>query len=225
MGVITSLEVQKRNKERVNVHLDGEYAFSLSLIEAAKLKKGQVLSDADIASLKGDDDVVRAVERALRFLGYRPRSIAEVRRNLQEHDTPESVIETALERLIAMGYLDDEAFVRFWVENRTAFKPLGPKALRYELRQKGIADSIIQAALETLDAEDSAYRAAHPRAVRLRGLTRREFQHKLSAFLQRRGFSYEDSRDAIEQLTQEMGADDSGFFADNADDENSDFLN
>lgn len=212
MGTITLLEVQKRNKERVNVHLDGEYAFSLALIEAAMLKKGQVLTDDEVAALRGKDAVERAVERGVRFLSYRPRSISEVRRNLAEHDVTEGEIEAAIDRLCALGYLDDHAFTRFWLENRAAFKPMGPRALRYELRQKGIDDAIIDAALEALQPDDAAYQAAHSRALKLRGHTPKAFQHKLGSFLQRRGFSYEDSRDAIERLRQEFAEQDPAFF-------------
>jgi regulatory protein len=185
MGVVTTLEVQKRNKERVNVYLDGEYAFSLTLLEAVKLRKGQTLTEAEIAALRGEDEIVRAVDRAARFLSFRPRSIAEVQRNLSQKDTPEPVIELAIERLRVMGYVDDEAFARYWLENRTTFKPMGPMALRYELRQKGIADSVINAVLEAVDSDDSAYRAAHAKALRMRGLSRQAFKNKLGSFLQR----------------------------------------
>ncbi|MCI0353322.1 MAG: hypothetical protein L0Z53_28210, partial [Acidobacteriales bacterium] len=81
MRVITALEVQKKNKERVSVYLDGEYAFSLSLVEAARLRKGQALAEDDIHALQGQDEIGKAVDRAARFLAYRPRSVQEVRRN------------------------------------------------------------------------------------------------------------------------------------------------
>ena len=139
MPVITALEVQKRNKERVNVYLDDEFAFGLSLMEAAVLKKGQTLSDEEIDQLKQEDAIVQAVDHAIRFLSYRPRSSQEVRQNLSKKKIPETVIESALERLENLGYLDDSAFVRFWVENRNSFKPMGARALSYELRQKGIS--------------------------------------------------------------------------------------
>lgn len=214
MGIVTALEMQKRNKERVNVYLDGEYAFSLTLMEAAKLKKGQTLSEADVQQLQAIDDVHKAVDRAARFLSYRPRSTQEVRQNLLKNGTSEEVTDLALERLAHLGYLDDVAFTRFWLENRDLFKPRGPMALRYELRQKGIADSIIDTALEALDEDDAAYRAALPRVRRLRGASQQAFRQKLSNFLQRRGFSYATSRDAITQIIAETVADDPEFFAD-----------
>jgi regulatory protein len=202
MGVITLLEVQKRNKERVNVYLDDAYAFSVTLIDAVRLKKGQTLTPNDIAALKTEDELTRAVERAARFLSYRPRSTAEVRRNLAEKSVDESVIAAAIERLETMGYLDDVAFARFWVQNRVMFKPLGTRALRYELRQKGISDPIIAQVLAEVDADDNAYRAAHKHASRLRVQDRAEFRAKMSSFLQRRGFDYATSSEVIDRLLE-----------------------
>lgn len=215
--VITALEVQPKNKERVNVYLNGEYAFSLSLIEAARLRKGQQLAEDQIAALKGEDDVLRAVDRAARFLAYRPRSVQEVRRNLEEKGVAPEVVEAALERLGTMGYLDDRAFARFWVQNRNEFKPLSPRALRYELRQKGVSTEIIDEVLESLDRDDLAYRAAMSRVNRLRGTSKQVFRQKLSTFLQQRGFGYPAIRDVVERLIGELEAQD--YFEDIKNDE------
>jgi len=213
MGIITLLEVQKRNKSRVNVYLDGEYAFSVNTLEAAKLKSGQTLSEAQIAALKDADAVAKAVDSAARFLSYRPRSTAEVRRNLADKSIPEPVIAQALERLEQLGVLDDVAFARFWVHARTTSKPMGTNALRYELRQKGLTDDTIAQALEPLDNPHEAYKAAKAHAPKLRGQDRRTFRAKLTGFLQRRGFDYSASREAIDQLIAELDDADEAFFA------------
>lgn len=206
MKTITRIEIQKRNKERANIYLDDEYAFSVGLMEAVRLRKGQTLSDQEIAALRGEDAVAKAVDSAARFLSYRPRSIAEVRRNLTGKSIDEPVVEAALERLTAMGYLDDMAFARFWVQNRTAFKPLGPGALRYELRQKGISDDEIEAVLADLDPEAAAYQAAQSQLRRLKASRpdARTFRTKLSSFLQRRGFNYGVINEVVSRLWEEL---------------------
>jgi len=81
-GRITAIRVQKRNRKRANVFIEGDFAFGLAMIEAAKLSKGQYLSDEEIASLRLADEKERAYELALGFLSYRPRSQAEVARRL-----------------------------------------------------------------------------------------------------------------------------------------------
>jgi regulatory protein len=212
MGSITALEVQKRNKERVNVFVDGEYTFSLNLMDAARLRKGQTLSEAEIAALQGEDTVIQAVDSAAHFLGYRPRSLAEVRRNLAEKEFTPAVIEAAMSRLSAMGYVDDTAFARYWAQNRSEFKPLSAKALRQELRQKGVADEVITEALDTLDETALAEQAARTQLRRLRNLTLRDFRRKLATFLQRRGFAYSITREVTERLIEELTDSDPDYF-------------
>jgi regulatory protein len=219
VGKITALEVQKRNKNRVNVFLDGEFAFGLSLIEAARLHKGQVLSETEAAALQGEDTVLQVVDSAAHFMSYRPRSIQEVRQNLAEKEYPSEVIEAAINRLTAMGYLDDTAFARFWVQNRGAFKPLSHRALRQELRQKGVSDSIISEVLSDTEEGEMAYQAALTRVRRLSGLSQREFRTKMSAFLQRRGFSYNTTQDVVTRLIEEFEAQDTPYFNRTTDDE------
>lgn len=214
MPVITALEIQKRNKDRVNVYLDDEFGFGLNLMDAAQLRKGQTLSDEEIAVLTDNDAIHKAVDRAIDFLSYRPRSINEVRRNLVKKDIPESVVEVAIERLQNHGYLDDEKFARFWIENRDTFKPMSPMALRYELRQKGVGDDILNPLFdEMIDVEDSAYRAAKKHIHRYRGKTRQELKHKLGGTLQRRGFNYGVINDVIQRLYEELDESEPDYFA------------
>jgi regulatory protein len=63
----------------------------------------------------------------------------------------EEVADAVMGRLEQVGLVDDEAFARFWVENRDRFKPLSERALSYELKRKGVSDAAIEAALETVD--------------------------------------------------------------------------
>jgi regulatory protein len=212
MGVITKLEIQKRSKRRVNIFIDEAYAFSLPIDEAARLSKGQVLTDDAIAALMDDSAVGLAVDRALRLLSLRPRSIREIRDNLARGETAPPVIDRAIERLAALGYVDDAAFAAFWVSDRMRFKPASPRALRYELMQKGVSREVIDAALADLDADDAAYAAASVQARRLRGLSQRAFTDKVTAVLLRRGFTYEQVRRAIRRMIEEFETDDPDFF-------------
>ena len=199
-GKITALRFQKRNKERVNVYVDERFAFGLAAIEAVRLRVGQTLSDDDIARLKIRDQVERAYERALNFLSYRPRSEAEVRRNLRKKEIEDEVVEVVVERLTRAGLLDDMEFARYWVENRLQFKPRGAYALRYELRRKGVSDAIIADALADLDEEAAARQVAETGARRLARLEPRDFCRKLGAYMARRGFSYAVIKPLVEEM-------------------------
>ena len=81
---ITDLSPQKKNKERINVYLDGQFAFGLTLMSAVDLRIGQVLTPDEIDSLKSRDEIDRAKTSAYRYLSYRPRSVAEVKKQLSK---------------------------------------------------------------------------------------------------------------------------------------------
>ncbi len=201
-GTITALRFQKRNKDRVNVYLDGRFAFGLAAIEAARLQVGQTLGDADVARLRNQDEIERAYERALNFLSYRPRSEAEVRRNLRGKNLEEKAVEGVIERLTRAGLLDDREFARYWVENRLQFKPRGVRALRQELWEKGVPDAVIAEAIEGFDEEDAARRVAEAGARRMAHLESRDFRRKLNAYMARRGFSYAVIRPLVEEMLE-----------------------
>lgn len=203
---ITALEVQQRNKERVNLYLDGAYAFSITALEATRLKVGQRLSEAEVARLKTQAEADRAYERTLRFLTYRPRSEAEVVKYLASKGVEERVQAEILAKLRRLNLVDDEAFARFWVESREQSHPLGRMALRSELRLKGVRDAAIEKALRALDEEDSAYRAARKQARRYADLNDKQAQEKLGAFLVRRGFPYSVARATVRRLVEELAA-------------------
>jgi regulatory protein len=205
-GTITALKVQKRNPRRVNVFLDGRYAFGLAAIEAARLRCGQVLSDEDIERLKEKDSFEKAHDRALRFLSYRPRSEAEVRRYLQGKAVSSAVEEEVIERLTQATLLDDLAFARYWVENRESFNPRGLRMLRYELRQKGLSDETVSQALMDFNDEEGAYRVALRRGRRLAHLDQVSFRRKLGSHLLRRGFPHDLVDLAVKRAWQELRA-------------------
>jgi regulatory protein len=202
---ITALEVQKHNRQRVNVYLDGHFAFGLAAIEAIQLQVGQHLSAAEIACLKKKDRIEIAHGRALKFLSYRPRSVAEMQRYLTGKEFDAHTIEQVIARLSRADLLNDEAFARYWLENRDSFRPRGSRALRYELRQKGIANSTIDDLLADYDESDAAYRAALSQARKLaRHHDVQVFRAKLLAFLNRRGFSSYVARETVNKLLAEL---------------------
>lgn len=201
---ITALTTQKRNPNRVNVYLDEEFAFGLARIVSAWLQVGQELSPEKIARLLEDDAAEVALQRAIRFLSYRPRSEKEVVDNLRKHETPEEVIATIMERLVNNGMVNDRKFARLWTENRSEFRPRGAYALRTELRQKGIADKVIEETLADLDEGSLAYAAGRKKALKIKTGDEQEFKRKMYGFLSRRGFSYETIAEVVRRIWQEQ---------------------
>ena len=190
MRKITAIEAQKKRSNRVNIYLDGEFAFGLERITAAWLRVGQELEEKKIEELQIADARERALQQSLLFLSYRARSESEIRRNLHKHDIPDVIIEETIERLRRDGLADDKKFASAWVENRATFRPRSRRMMALELRQKGLDEEAAKSALEEVDDEALAYEAARKRAGRLKGLEWMDFRKKLSEFLARRGFSY-----------------------------------
>jgi len=211
MKKITAIVAQKRRRDRVNIHLDGEFAFGLARITAGWLRVGQELDEKKIEQLQAEDAKERALQQALLFLSYRARSETEIRKNLQKHEIPEVVIEETLQRLRREGFANDEQFARVWVENRSTFRPRSRRMMAMELRQKGIDDEAMQPALQDIDDEALAYQAAQKRAPRFERLEWNEFRKKLSGFLARRGFSYSVISPVVTQIWNETRAEEQYF--------------
>jgi regulatory protein len=206
-GKITALRVQKRRKDWVNIFVDGEYAFALPDVKAAKLRLGQHLSDEEIAGWKQVQVNEKAYEQALRLLGHRPRSRYEIGQHLKRKRVDRETVEAVIRRLEASGYLDDEAFARFWVENRERFSPRGKRALAQELRQKGVPDETIRRVLDDLveDEEGSALRVAEAYSRRWGSMDYQTFRRKLTGVLARRGYDYGVIRSVVRRLWERRG--------------------
>jgi len=203
MKKITAIEVQKNNPNRVNIHLDEEFAFGLDRFVAAWLSIGQALDEEKIAKLQAEDASEKAYQQAMLFLSYRARSESEIRKNLEKHEIPQTVIEETVERLRQARLVDDGQFAQAWVANRSEFRPRSRRALAVELKQKGLAEADITSATEAVDEESLAYAAAQKRVRRLDGLEWPEFRKKLSEFLARRGFGYEIIAPTVKRLWAE----------------------
>lgn len=205
-GKITALEPQVKHANRFNLYVDDQFVLGVSALPAAKLRVGQTLTTDDLKRLEAEEAFETAREKALRFLEPRPRSAAEVRQHLAKKKVAADVIAQVIARLMDAGLLDDAAFAKYWVENREQFKPRAARALRFELKRKGLANADIAEAVGEIDESESAYRAAQTRAQRWSGLEHREFLDKLTAFLVRRGFGYSVAKDAAKRAWDESHA-------------------
>lgn len=202
---ITALKAQKRNPNRINVYLDGSFAFGLARIVAAWLQVGQSISDDKIQSLLSQDTIEVAYQKALHFLSFRPRTENEIRRKLKESGFEEEISDTVLHRLRDSGMVSDTEFARSWVESRSAFKPRSRRAMTMELRQKGVSEEIIHAALaEAEDESNLAYRAGLRYANRLTQSDWDTFRERLTAYLGRRGFSYGTIAPQVRKIWHEI---------------------
>jgi regulatory protein len=210
MPIVTSIEAQTRDPERVSIFLDGKFAFGATRLTAAahSIHVGRSLEEAEVDAILHDDEVDRALSAALNFLSYRPRSRHEILTYLRKRKLDEPGTEAVVARLERMGLLDDRDFARFWVENRLAFRPRGSRALQAELLQKGIDREIVGEAVAAIeDEEPIALEVARKKVRSYAALDDREFYRKMIGHLQRRGFGYAVASRVTRTLQDERGAD------------------
>lgn len=147
----------------------------------------------------------KATSLALRFLSYRQRSESEVRRRLESRYSGD-VTESVVLRLKELNLLDDESFAREWTRSRSIHRPRSASAIRRELLGKGVDRDTAQAAVETLDDEESAYRAGLRASSSLADADYATFRRRLQGYLYRRGFSGPVIRRTANRLWEEREA-------------------
>jgi len=196
-----------RGRQRMQIFLDGKFAFSLdaAVIRNNGLQLGQELTTDQIEAMVTANQQQRCLDAAAHYLSYRPRSEFEIRHRLQRRGFDSSHIEPVVIRLKEQGLVDDLAFAQFWKENRESFSPRSQWLTRRELRQKGVAEDIIEAAVDNVDDDDTAYRAAQMKARRLPATDYSSFRYRLGQYLRRRGFNYIVINRVVLRLWQEWG--------------------
>lgn len=200
MPKISSIVAQK-NKKRVNVYVDGFYAFSVfkeSLI-GLNLFQEKEISKKEIEEIKNIDIENKSMSKAYNLLSYRPRSKEEIRKKLSLKFS-DKIVKNTLKELEEKKYLNDEAFVDFWFENRA--KSRGVALLRYELFKKGVAAEIIEQKISTHKPEKDLENAIA--LIKSKGkfkkLEQKEARQKIGSYLARRGYSYDIIKKALRRM-------------------------
>ena len=145
----------------------------------------------------------------LRQLAMGPRTRRQLEDKLRDRDCDPQVAARVLDRMSEVGLVDDEAYAEMYVRSKQETKGLAATALRQELRQKGVADELVDATLQDIDPEQEKEqaRALVSRRLRtMRGLDREVQTRRLAAFLGRKGYgagvSYQVIREALDDLPE-----------------------
>jgi len=205
---ITSISLQVRDKNRVNVSVNGKYRFSLDYTQIADLgvKVGNEYTEEQLTDLENESQFGKLYMRALEYSLMRPHSQYELTQYLyrKTRDTltktgsikkgvSKELTERVFDRIIEKGYVNDEAFARYWIENRQLRKGISKRKLQAELASKGVNRSIVESLLSETERsdEDEILKIIEKKASRY------DDEQKLIAYLARQGFSYDDIKQAI----------------------------
>lgn len=210
---VTALTVQQRDPNRVNVMIDGKFRFSLDVFQVGDLgiKVGREYTDKELVELETESQFGKLYARALEYCFMRPHSSREVRdylyrktlsRKYKSKRTSElkerpgvskAVTERVFDRLVEKGYIDDEKFARYWVENRNQRKGMSQRKLRTELAAKGVASDIIEQQLALGERNDQD----ELRKIIDKKHSRYPDEQKFIQYLARQGFAYDDIKAAL----------------------------
>lgn len=205
MPIITAIKPQ-RNKKRVNVHLDGRFGFGLDLENFLKLglKVEQELADEEIEKIIKKAEFQKVYDKFVKFATLRPRSEKEINDWIRKHKVYKSLHQELFNRLKRLELLDDEKFARWWVEQRTAFRPKGKRALSAELQQKGIGRELINQILDEIEIDEGKMtrELLEKKRYKWEKLGKLEAKRKMSEFLARNGFGWAKIKEAIDAFSK-----------------------
>lgn len=211
---ITAITAQVRDQDRVNVLVDGKYRFSLDILQLGSLgiKVGKDYTEAEIVTLEEESQFGKLYTRALEYSLMRPRSRREVNDYLyrKTRDAPtktggirkgvsKELTVRVFERLVEKGYVDDEKFAHFWIENRNLRKGTSMRKLSAELSAKGVDRSIIDRLLDETDRQDEN----ELQKIIAKKRHRYEDEQKFMAYLARLGFGYDDIKSALNEENED----------------------
>lgn len=202
---ITQIEPQKKNEGRVNVYLDGAFAFGLDeeVVLRHHLHEDDEITEHMIDDILLAEERTRAKEKALRLLSYRSRSVEELKKRLRERNFSERTVDRVIQDFLRVGLLDDKKFASSYVHSRMTQRPIGKRLLKRELLDKGIAHELAEEAVEEVYGVRSELEVAtdliQSRIRHYKGEEKKKAQKKLSDFLLRRGFNW----DVITTVLQE----------------------
>ncbi len=194
---ITAIKQQEKQKDRYSIFIDDKFAFGLSelgLINSG-LRVNQELDREAVGKLKEEAQIDKAYNRTLALLARRPRSEGELRDYLKRKNYDSPTADLILNKLSKVGLVDDRSFARMWVENRRLLKATSLRRLRQELRQKHIADEIVD---EVLKDDKTAEREVLRELIE-RKRARYPDKLKFMQYLARQGYNYDDIKTVLDE--------------------------
>jgi regulatory protein len=203
---ITALNPHPRRRSRLDLFVDGVVAGQISRYTAKKrsLRPGLELTQEQLAELVAEDQRHLGLQAALAMIARRPRSERQVRIALRRRKIGDDAITASIERLTEARLLDDQAYAAHYAESRDRTSPRSQRLLRQELVAAGITVDAAEGAVADISNEDAAYRVASSRQRGLERLAEQAYRTRLSAFLQRRGFSWELIRKTVDRCWREL---------------------
>ncbi|HEV7703615.1 MAG TPA: regulatory protein RecX [Gemmatimonadaceae bacterium] len=205
---VTAISASARHAGRFEILVEREVVATLSLdaIERLGLRIGVPLTEALANRVAAEAAALHTFDRALAMLAARPRAARDLERLLVRKGEPPEHVATAVQRLIALGILDDAQFARQFIRAKISGAGLSRRRLQSELWRRGVAREVIDVALAEVMVEDEVDESAQIAAVaakKLRTLRTADpatTRRRLYSFLARRGYESSAIRRVMDAL-------------------------
>ena len=207
MRIISITEAGKRNKAVTLLTDDGEEVrVDGVFLSDHAIREGTEIADGLWAAWLTEWRRRGAMDAALKYLGYRSRTRAQMEEYLRGKDFPTDTIDDVVEKLIGYGYLDDQRYAREYMESKLRERPMGRMRIRMVLKERGIGEGAIEEALAGYGEDEEQAQAMaclHKQIALRRGKSPEIRKKQCYAALARRGFSWETIQRAWNALTSE----------------------
>ncbi len=207
MKKITKIENQKKRENRVSIFLDDNFFCGIpkELLLKLDLFEGKEVDEEEMLRVVEEKEIAEAKQKVLNLFNRRMYSEQEITDKLKKKGYEEGVITTVVQKLKESSLIDDYAFAKAFIHDRLCLNPKGSFKIGYELKQKGITQTIIDKVFsEEMVVEGDYNRALEIAKRRLRTLKtikdKKTIKRRLYNFLLWRGFSYEVIKSTLEQL-------------------------
>ena len=205
MGKVTKIEVQKRNKERVNVYIDNVYAFSAysELIYKENLKVNSEVDEEKLLRIAQKENVSKCKETALRIIERSYKTEKEMQNKLIEKGYDSESVGIAINFLKEYNFINDNNYVKMYIKDRISTQ--GKQKIKYSLIRKGISADIIEEFLEDIESEDEKSAAIELAKKKYKSISRTETDrfklwNKLCRYLVGRGYDYSVSKEVVNEV-------------------------
>ncbi|MBQ5695292.1 MAG: recombination regulator RecX [Clostridium sp.] len=207
MNIITKIEVGKRNKERVNIYIDNEYAFSISaeLVYKENIKVKDEINVERLKKLADEDNYIKCKNSALKIIERTYKSEKELRDKLVLKGYDDHIIKRTINFLREYNLLNDTNYAKMYVKDRS--RNQGKNKIKYKLIQKGIDENIIEEELNKIDKDEIKEVAYEMALKKYRVLSKREndnykLTQKLYRFLMGKGYDYDLIKDVVKSIVK-----------------------
>lgn len=204
-NIITKVEVQKNNKNRVNVYVDEEYTFSCDaeLVYKYDLKKQMPIKLDDLKEIIAEDNYMKAKNIALKYIERTFKTEKEMHNKLINKGYDEKTIKRVISFLKEYNFLDDRKYADMYIKSKQ--KNAGKNKIKFDLIKKGINQSVIESVTENLtsDCEEDSARVLAEKKYKViikREEDSRKVYEKLLRFLISKGFTWELSKSVIDKV-------------------------